>query len=63
MSPITRFVLDLICWFGTALVIAYWGYTEWAIGIGLVGAFYLAYCWTILRHWMNGQHDDIDSEF
>jgi hypothetical protein len=62
MSPTTRFVLDLICWFGTAGVLAYWGHEGWAMAVGIVGAVYLAFCWTILQKWLDadlgGYEDD-----
>lgn len=48
MTPLTRFGLDAVCWFGTAGLLAYWNQPGWAMIVGLIGAVYLGWAWTIL---------------
>lgn len=61
MTPTIRFVLDAVCWFGTAGILMYFDHPNWAISVGVVGAVYLAFCWTILQKWLDqdlGAYED-----
>jgi hypothetical protein len=63
MTPTTRFVLDLLCWFGTAALLMFWGHPGWAMVVGVIGALYLAYAWTILMKFVRGEFETDETDY
>lgn len=54
MTPMFRYMFDVVCWTALVLVLVYFKEYGWALFLGVCGAFYLAVVFRILLGWLNG---------
>ena len=58
MTPPARLLLDIIIWYGTALLMWSWGYGEFGLGLAAIGTIWVVIGVMAVNKWVKGEWTD-----